>query len=77
MNIKSLALALAFVCVVLVAQGQPPATRIDVTQLGPQKGQVVPDFRLQDAAAGKVWTRDSVMGANGALIVFSRSYTAS
>jgi hypothetical protein len=32
----------------------------------------VPDFQLRDAQ-GKVWTRDSIMGANGAMLVFSRS----
>jgi peroxiredoxin len=70
---KSIAFAVAFVvCASLIAQGQPPAARIDLTRLGPQEGQVVPDFRLQDSA-GKTWTRDSVMGANGAMIVFSRS----
>ena len=33
---------------------------------------MVPDFRLQDAQ-GKVWTRDSIMGPKGAMLVFSRS----
>ncbi len=47
-------------------------TKIDVSRLGPQPGEVVPDFRLQDAH-GKVWTRDSIMGAKGAMLVFSRS----
>jgi hypothetical protein len=46
--------------------------KIDVSRLGPQVGQMVPDFRLQDAH-GKVWTRDSIMGPNGAMLVFSRS----
>ena len=51
---------------------QPPPARIDVARLGPQVGQAVPDFRLQDAM-GKVWTRDSIMGPRGAMLVFSRS----
>jgi hypothetical protein len=49
-----------------------PSQKIDVSRLGPQVGQMVPDFRLQDAQ-GKVWTRDSIMGPNGAMLVFSRS----
>ena len=46
--------------------------KIDVSRLGPQVGQVVPGFRLQDAQ-GKVWTRESIMGPRGAMLVFSRS----
>jgi len=51
---------------------QQTGARIDVSRLGPQVGQVVPDFRLRDAR-GKVWTRDSIMGPKGAMLVFSRS----
>lgn len=51
---------------------QAPPQKIDVSRLGPQIGQVVPDFRLQDAQ-GKTWTRDSIMGPRGAMLVFSRS----
>ena len=54
------------------ARTQQPGARIDVSRLGPQVGQVVPDFRLQDGQ-GKVWTRDSIAGPNGAMLVFSRS----
>lgn len=48
------------------------ATKIDVSKLGPQVGQVVPDFRLTDQN-GKVWTRASIMGPKGALLLFYRS----
>jgi hypothetical protein len=51
---------------------QQASQMIDVSGRGPQVGQVVPDFRLRDAL-GKVWTRDSLMGPNGAMLVFSRS----
>jgi hypothetical protein len=54
------------------AQAQQPSQKIDVSRLGPQVGEVVSDFRLQDAQ-GKVWTRDSIMGSKGAMLVFSRS----
>lgn len=62
----------------LAAQrGQPKAgdaarTRIDVSKLGPQVGQRVPDFSLRDQA-GKAWTQRSIMGRNGAMLVFYRS----
>jgi peroxiredoxin len=39
---------------------------------GPQVGQVVPDFRLSDQN-GKLWTRASIMGPKGALLLFYRS----
>lgn len=61
---------LLFVSLPALAQQVPQ--NIDVTRLGPQVGQVVPDFRLQDAQ-GKAWTRDSIMGPKGAMLVFSRS----
>jgi hypothetical protein len=51
---------------------QQPSQKVDVSRLGPQIGQVVPDFRLQDSQ-GKTWTRDSIMGPKGAMLVFSRS----
>lgn len=50
---------------------QAPA-RIDVSKLGPQVGERVPDFSLQDQA-GKTWTLQSIMGPKGAMLVFYRS----
>jgi hypothetical protein len=73
MTMRSLSCVLAllmFATPPSLAQQVPQ--KIDVSRLGPQAGQVVPDFRLQDAQ-GKVWTRDSVMGPKGAMLVFSRS----
>jgi peroxiredoxin len=56
--------------------GQPasgaPRTKIDVSRLGPQVGQTVPDFSLTDQN-GKVWTRASIMGPKGGLLLFYRS----
>ena len=54
-----------------VALGQSPP-RIGVSKLGPQVGERIADFRLQDQN-GKEWTRDSLMGPNGLMLVFSRS----
>ncbi len=52
------------------AQQSPP--EIDVARLGPQTGEQINDFRLEDQR-GQVWTRDSIMGPNGAMLVFARS----
>jgi hypothetical protein len=67
-------LALA-ACVLLggsvCAQDLTPS-KIEVSKLGPQVGERVPDFSLPDQN-GKLWTRDSIMGAKGAMLVFIRS----
>ena len=47
-------------------------TPIDVAKLGPQVGQLVPDFSLRDQN-GKTWTRQSILGPRGAMLVFFRS----
>lgn len=74
-------LVLAFVVVGLLwpvlEAGQAPApsstrTRIDVSKLGPQVGQRVPDFSLKDQS-GNVRTLTSIMGPKGAMLVFFRS----
>lgn len=58
---------------VLLAQGAPAArATIDVSKLGPQVGQAVPEFSLTDQN-GKTWTRQSIMGPKGAMLVFYRS----
>lgn len=59
----------------LVAQGTGAASgrvKVEVSKLGPQVGQQVPDFRLPDQN-GTVWTRQSIMGPRGAMLVFYRS----
>lgn len=47
-------------------------TPIDVAALGPQVGERVPDFSLPDQN-GRVRTRDSLLGPNGAILLFHRS----
>ena len=55
------------------ARAQKPARqKIDVSKLGPQVGDLVPDFSLKDQN-GKEWTRKSIMGPKGAMLVFLRS----
>jgi len=69
---------LALVCGLLLQtpkalQAPPPTWKpIEVSKLGPQVGERVPDFSLKDQI-GKTWTLQSIMGPKGAMIVFHRS----
>ena len=45
---------------------------IDIAALGPQVGDQVPDFSLPDQF-GEIQTLESIMGEQGAMIVFHRS----
>jgi len=55
------------------AQGaQTKREKIDVSTLGPQAGQRVPDFSLRDQA-GRTRTLQSIIGPRGAMLVFFRS----
>ncbi len=55
------------------SQSPPPArTKIDVSKLGPQVGDRVPDFNLPDQD-GRARTLQSIMGPRGAMLVFVRS----
>jgi hypothetical protein len=56
---------------IATAQELEPS-RIDVSLLGPQVGELVPEFSLPDQN-GEIWTRESIMGENGAMLVFVRS----
>jgi hypothetical protein len=47
-------------------------TQIDVSKLGPQVGERVPDFTLTDQS-GRSRTLQSIMGPRGAMLVFVRS----
>ena len=50
----------------------PARTKIDVSKLGPQVGERVPDFSLPDQN-GRTRTLQSILGPKGALLVFIRS----
>ena len=50
-----------------VAQDLP-----EVERFGPQVGDIVPAFSLSDQS-GQTQTVQSIMGPNGAMLVFSRS----
>ena len=45
---------------------------VDVTKIGPQAGESLPDFSLKDHT-GRQRTLDSLMGTKGLVLVFSRS----
>ena len=47
-------------------------TPIDVASLGPQVGERVPDFSLPDQH-GRERTLESILGPNGAMVLFHRS----
>lgn len=57
-------------CIAVSAQAQQVLP--DVDQFGPQVGEAVPDFLLPDQH-GVIRDLNSILGQNGALIVFSRS----
>ena len=54
------------------AHAQAPREKIDVSKLGPQVGEKVPDFNLKDQY-GNPQTLKSIMGPKGAMLVFVRS----
>ena len=66
--------ALAVIGVMLIAVSVQAQEReaLDVSALGPQVGERVPDFSLPDQH-GRMQTLQSVMGEKGAMILFHRS----
>lgn len=68
----TLAASLGFFFSVHSAAQPVPRQKIDVSKLGPQVGERVPDFSLSDQD-GKTWTLQSIMGPKGAMVVFIRS----
>ena len=65
--------ALASILLQSLSVAQPkPGEKIDVSKLGPQVGERVPDFNLPDQN-GKTWNVQSIMGPKGAMLVFIRS----
>lgn len=63
------------VAVVLLAYAPASAQErepIDISSLGPQVGEKIPDFALPDQF-GRTRTVDTIMGERGAMLVFHRS----
>ena len=53
-------------------QSSTPVTTIDVETVGPKVGDALPEFSLRDQS-GQVRSLRSLLGPNGAVIVFFRS----
>ncbi len=56
----------------LPLHAQGTRRQVDVSTLGPQVGDRVPDFTLRDQT-GREQTLQSIMGPRGAMLVFVRS----
>jgi cytochrome oxidase Cu insertion factor (SCO1/SenC/PrrC family) len=70
---RTLVVIAAVAIVSVGAARQPPAkTAADLQKLGPQVGEMVPDFSLADQK-GTRHTLNSILGPNGAMLVFYRS----
>lgn len=72
-SVKLVILAgLLFGSIVSQAGAQSERETIDVSARGPQAGETIPDFTLEDQF-GRAWTRDEILGENGTMLVFIRS----
>ena len=71
-HIPSVAFGAAAVMLLGVSMAAQEREPIDVSALGPQVGERVPDFSLPDQH-GRVQTLQSIMGEKGAMILFHRS----
>ena len=69
---RVIALTILVLLGTVLLQAQNGRARVDVSKLGPQVGERVPDFSLRDQA-GRVRNLQSIMGPRGAMVVFLRS----
>ena len=70
-HVVNAAVVAALITAGATAQAPPPQP-VDVERLGPQVGGIVPDFSAVDQF-GRTQTLRSIMGPNGAMLVFNRS----
>jgi cytochrome oxidase Cu insertion factor (SCO1/SenC/PrrC family) len=71
--LKNLCVLCAFLWLTtLSGSAQTAPQKVDLSKVGPQVGERVPDFNLKDQN-GKAWTLQSIMGPKGAMLVFIRS----
>jgi hypothetical protein len=66
------AIALAALITAGIGAQAPPAQPVDIERLGPQIGDVVPDFSAPDQF-GRTQTLKSSTGTNGLMLFFNRS----
>jgi hypothetical protein len=69
---RQLIVSFFFVATALLQPIAQERSHIDVSKLGPQVGERVPDFSLIDQF-GKTRNLRSIVGARGAMLVFIRS----
>ena len=72
---QSLSALIIGICILFFMQTSANAQdreEINVAALGPQVGEEIPEFALPDQN-GTVQTLESIMGEEGAMIVFHRS----
>lgn len=65
-------ITLAAIVLGVACNSRDSRTPIDIASLGPQVGEQVPTFSLPDQN-GRIVTLDSVLGPNGAILLFHRS----
>lgn len=71
-TLQAMTIATAVVLLAYAPASAQEREPLDVSSLGPQVGEKVPDFALPDQH-GRTRTLDSVMGERGAMLVFHRS----
>ena len=71
-TLQAMTIATAVVLLAYAPASAQEREPIDVSSLGPQVGEKVPDFALPDQH-GRTRTLDSVLGERGAMLVFHRS----
>jgi hypothetical protein len=71
-KLSMICLGVTFIPGVFGSAAQQPAARVELEKLGPQVGTPAPKFELKDQF-GKSWSRDSLMGSKGLMLVFYRS----
>ena len=70
--ISTLTAAMSVFCAGLTTAAESARTPVNVASLGPQVGEPAPDFSLPDQN-GQLHNLESIMGPNGAMLLFHRS----
>lgn len=71
-NSANVVILAALITAGTAAQASSPAQPADVDRLGPQVGEIVPDFSAVDQF-GRMQTLKTIMGPDGAMLLFNRS----
>ena len=70
--LQAMTIAAAVVLLAYAPASAQEREPLDVSSLGPQVGEKIPDFALPDQY-GRIRNLDSIMGERGAMLVFHRS----